>query len=203
MVFTAITGLAFFPFRLSITGTCIVLLLAGLRAVALEQEGETRPARADTRRTWRLVACAVVIIAVIYLNVQRWRADSEMGVAAYVLEHAYARSLPPQHKRLYAETALVRLRRAEAINPELYENYNLQGSANMLMANHEEAARQYERAARYLPSPELLTNEAAALMAAGETQRARALLETALRYNPNYQNAARALEYLKTNQQSR
>ncbi len=204
MVFTAIACLAFFPFRLSITGTCIVLLLAGLRAVAFEQEGEKRPvAVLDRSLSWRLAACAVVIVAVTYLNVQRWRADSEMGIASFVLENAYARSLPPQHKRIYAETALARLRRAEALNSGLYENYNLQGSANMLMANHEEAARQYERAARYLPSPELLTNEAAALLATGETQRARALAQTALRYNPNYQNAARLLEYLETNQGGR
>ncbi|RPJ57570.1 MAG: hypothetical protein EHM23_20150 [Acidobacteria bacterium] len=201
MVFTAITSLAFFPFRLSVTGTCIVLLLAGLRAVAFEPEGEAHPvAFADKGRTWRFVACAVVILAVIYQNVQRWRADSEMGVAAFVLDSAYARSLAPQHRRIYADTALARLRRAEALNSGLYENYNLQGSAYMLMANHQEAVRQYERAARYLPSPELLTNEAAALLALGERQRARTLVETALRYNPNYQNAVRLLEYLKSTQ---
>ncbi len=198
MVFVAVTCLAFFPFRLSISATCIVLLLAGLRAVADERENYARsPVLIDTGRFWRAVASAVVVIAVAYQNIQRWRADSEMGIAAYVLEEAYARSLRPQHKRIYAETALVRLRRAEALNPCLYENYNLQGSANMLMANHEEAARQYERAARYLPSPELLTNEAAALMATGERQRARALLETALRYNPNYANAANLLKHLE------
>jgi len=201
IVFTAITSLAFFPFRLSMTGTCIILLLAGLRAVAFEQEAEARPrAIVDKGRTWRIVACAVVIAAVVYQNVQRWRADSELGIAAVVLENAYARSLPPQHRRIYAETALARLRRAEALNSGLLENYNLQGSANMLMANHEEAVRQYERAARYLPSPELLTNEAAALLALGERQRARTLVESALRYNPNYQNAVRLLEYLKTTQ---
>jgi O-antigen ligase len=200
MVFTAIDGLAFFPFRLSVTGICIVLLLAGLRAVALEQETSQShpPLRRNAIRIWRPATCALVIVVVTYLNVQRWRADSEMGVAAYVLESAYSRSLPAQHKRIYAEAALERLRRAEALNSALYENYNLQGSANMLMSNHEEAARQYERAARYLPSPEVFTNEAIALMAAGEPKRAKALLETALRYNPNYQNAARALEYLKS-----
>ncbi len=205
IVFTAIDCLAFFPFRLSVTGTCIVLLLAGLRAVAFEQEGSEPhpPVRPDTGRIWRLAACALVIVAVAYENVQRWRADSEMGIAAYVLQAAYSPSLPQQHKRIYADTALARLRRAEALNSALYENYNLQGSANMLMSNHEEAARQYERAARYLPSPEVLTNEAVALLATGETQRAQALLEAALRYNPNYQNAARALEYLKKSQGNR
>jgi len=203
MLFTAIASLAFFPFRLSVTAVCIVLLLAGLRAVAVEQEREIHLAVVDSGRTWRLAASVVVIVGVFYLNIQRWRADSEMGIAAYVLENAYARSLPQQHKRIYAETALARLRRAEALNSGLYENYNLQGSANMLMANHEEAARQYERAARYLPSPEVLTNEAAALLAGGETQRARALLKSALRYNPNYQNAARLLQYLEANQGSR
>jgi len=204
MIFTGIASLAFFPFRLSITGMAIVLLLAGLRAVAFEQEEEIHPPMMlDSRRKWRLAACALVIIVVGYQNIQRWRADSEIGVAAYVLENAYSRSLPDRHKRLYAETALERLRRAEALDPGLYENYNLQGSANMLMENHEEAARQYERAARRLPSPEVLTNEAAALLAAGERERARTLLQTALRYNPNYQNAVRALEYLESNTGSR
>ena len=204
MVFTAITCLAFFPFRLSMSGLCIVLLLAGLRAVATEQDADGRAqVLVDTSRPWRVAACLAAIGVVTYLNVERWRADSEMGIAAYVLEHAYSPSLPQQHKRIYAETALVRLQRAEGLDPSLYENYNLQGSANMLMANHEEAARQYARAAHYLPSPEILTNEAAALLAAGEPGRARVLLKTALRYNPNYQNAARLLEYLETNQAGR
>jgi tetratricopeptide (TPR) repeat protein len=154
----------------------------------------------DTGWKWRIAVSLAVIAIVVYENAQRWRADSEIGIAAYVLEDAYARSLSEQHKRIYAETALTRLRQAEALNPELYENYNLQGTANMLISNHEEAARQYERAARYLPSPELLTNEAVALMAAGEKRRAQELLEKALRYNPNYVNAARALEYLKASQ---
>ncbi|RPI27930.1 MAG: hypothetical protein EHM61_06840 [Acidobacteria bacterium] len=200
MVFTAIACLAFFPFRLSLTALCVVLLLAGLRSIAHQPDEKThQPLPASQSWRWRAVLLGVVTVIVLYYGVQHLRANSEMGLAAEILERGYSPSLSPRAKRIYAETALVRLRRAEAMSP-IYENYNLQGSANILLGNHEEAARQYERAARYIPSPEVLTNQAAALLAIGQKEKARRLLETALKYNPNYPNASRALEYLKSSQ---
>jgi hypothetical protein len=140
-------------------------------------------------------------LAAAFPLVQRWRANVELGVAQYVLERAGSSGLSRWQTRVYCETALQRLKAAEYMAPGLAENYNLQGSAAMLTEDYREAARQYEKAARRAPSPEVLTNLAAARMALGELAAARGLLETALRYNPDYGNAQRALNYLKTRQQ--
>lgn len=196
LVYSAITALGSFPFRLSLTALFIMLVLAGLRSAASDAEAASSGPAARGWQ-WRLAGAILAIVVVSYFGVQRWRANVQMGIAAVVLEEAYSSSLSARSKRIYGETALTRLRQAESMSPRLYDNYNLQGSANMLMGYHEAAAQQYERAARYIPSPEILTNQAVALVASGDKGQARELLKRALAYNPNYAPARRASELLE------
>jgi O-antigen ligase len=203
VLFVVITSLGQFPFHVSVTVLCITWLFAGLRRVV--SEAEDKPAasrRADAPPAWAMIVSGLVVLAVCYTGIERWRANSETGLAAAILERAAAPQLPPLQKRVFAEAALTRLNSAEARTSVIWEIDNLQGSALVLMGRYREALREYEAAAKKLPSPEVLTNLAVAAMAREETDKAERSLETALRYNPEYGKAVRALQFLRTGARS-
>jgi O-antigen ligase len=203
VVFVALASLAQFPFHLSVTMLSIVWLFAGLRRIV--NEAEEKPAasrRIDPPPAWGLVVPAVIVVAVCYVGVQRWLANSETGLASSILERAAAPQLPPLHKRVFVEAALTRLDSAEARTSVIWEIDNLQGSAFMLLGKYENAMREYEAAATRVPCPEVLTNLAAAAMARKDNEKAERLLTTALRYNPKYWKAIRALRYVRTGAKS-
>jgi len=128
-----------------------------------------------------------------------WRANTETGTAALLLERAYATSTSSADRRFVAQRALRHLAEADGISPVRHQVHNLKGSAHLLLGDYEEAAREYSEAANSIPSPEVLTNLAMALHATGEKDHAEELLKKALRYNPDYQKAARALDYVRRN----
>jgi O-antigen ligase len=201
-LFVAVSCLGFFPFHLSVGAAFIVLVFGCLRNLQLGASGHEplSPHPRATRLGIPPLAQALLVVAVAgyltYPRIQAWRANTEMGFAVYLLEVAMAPGLPLQQKRLYADTALARLKRAESLAPHYYEVYNFQGSANMLLGRYYEAVRCYEVAARSIPSPEVLTNLASAHMAANEAEKARGYLQTALRYNAHYGKAHQALATL-------
>jgi O-antigen ligase len=200
-VYIALSSLGFFPFHVSIGAAFIVLVFGSLRNLQLETAGDSVPRSFRSIRLGipPLARAVLVVLAALYLafpHIQAWRANTEMGFAVFLLETAVSPSLPLPQKRLYADTALMKLKHAESLAPHYPEIYNLQGSANMLLGRFSEAVRCYEIAARRIPSPEVLTNLASAFMAADEADKARSHLRTALRYNAHYWKAHQALSAL-------
>ncbi|MDA2929425.1 O-antigen ligase family protein, partial [Acidobacteria bacterium AH-259-O06] len=199
LVFVAISCLAFFPFHLSLTSACVVLLLAGLRH--FQNEERTRPEQSRQRMLWKVFIFSALALWAAYPQVGRWRANNEMGMAASLLRNAASEDSQPQQKRLFAQTAREKLRKAEQFYPGFYEIYYHQGYASLLLGKPEEAARYYRKAAGRLPSAEIFTDLAAAYMAQKRFDQARPLLEMALRYNPALERAREALAHLEANAQ--
>jgi tetratricopeptide (TPR) repeat protein len=201
-LYVAVSSLGFFPFHTSISAAFIVLVFGCLRNLQFEAIGghhvpfpfQSLQLPIPSLARFILVPAAALYLA--YPPAQVWRANGEMGFSVFLLEAAMSPHLPLPQKRLYADTALARLKRAENLAPHYYEIYNLQGSANMLLGRYFEAVRCYGVAARNIPSPEVLTNLASAHMAANENEKARLYLQTALRYNMHHWKAHQALAAL-------
>jgi Flp pilus assembly protein TadD len=132
------------------------------------------------------------------MSVNDWSANSEAGVADFLLRSATSRDYRPTQKRVIADEALARLEKAEKLSPDFHELRNLKGSALMMLGRYEQAAQSYSRAISAIPSPELYTNLATAYMALEEKQKAKECLDLALGYAPRYGKARQALKFLKT-----
>ncbi len=201
-VFVLISCLTFFPLHVSSTAAVAMLVLAGLERGAFGErfEGRTLAQLLEGRPLLLWGARAPVVLAALAmavpLSLLQWQANRELGIAAVTLEEA--RSSPdPRRRRFLAEQAAGRLDRAHERAPYLTDYYNLRGSACMLLGRHQEARDYYSEAARKLPSPEVYTNLAAAHISSREYEPARRYLSTALLYNPAYEPARDALEYLE------
>ncbi len=204
LVFVAFSSLSFFPFHLSVTSACIVLLFASLRHFQIKEAkvSEAQRGRGQTfwnNRSARILIVSILTVSFAYPQVQKWRANQEMGIASYLLQEARSSSQGPQQKHILANAAFQNLKKAEELYPRFYEIYNLQGTALTILGRYEEAVEQYERASTYIPSPEVLTNLAVAHLEANEFEQARTSLHTALRYNPSYLPARQALKSLEDN----
>lgn len=203
-VFVAVSSLTFFPFHLSVTAAYVVLVYAGLRHVQNPPQWEEEELAAGGMKPfWRskkILAAGATLVAVLVAvpAIQWWRANSEAGIASVLVEESLSPQFSLQQQRILADEALSRLEKAERLAPRLYEIYNLKGSALMVLGRYGEAVRSFENAAHHLPSPEFFTNLAAAHLEQKEYAEARNYLELALRYNPQYQRAHRAREFLET-----
>ncbi|MBI3939612.1 MAG: O-antigen ligase family protein [Acidobacteria bacterium] len=198
MIFVAISCVSFFPFHLSVTGAYIVLLMAGLRQPRVQDRIQVRGAGRPA--LWKMAVFPALALWMASVQIRKWSANNEMGEAATLLESAVRPELPDWQKHILATSARYQLDRAEKMYPAFEEIDNLQGSALVLTGRPEEALLRYRKAATSVPSPEVLTNMAAAYLTLNDFDRARPLLETALRYNPNFPRAREAMAYLKSQQ---
>lgn len=209
VLFVAVSCLTFFPFHLSSTGVFVVLLMAGLRRAAVEdnlEDQEVSDLQHGIVRWWnryRLAGVSLVVAVALLVavpQVQRWRANRNAGIAAFLLEQAVSTSASSRQARLFADEALDRLQRAQDQAPDFYEIYNLKGTALLLLGKFSQAAESYRKAAVHLPSPEVYTNLAAALIEQGSLDEAAENLRHALHYNPHYQRALNARTFLEKQQ---
>jgi len=74
---------------------------------------------------------------------------------------------------------------------------NQKGTAFMQLGRYDEAVESYRRAAERIPSPEVLTNLAAACLARRDLPEAERYIQLALHYDSEYAKAKDALRYLK------
>jgi O-antigen ligase len=197
-VFVALCSLGIFPFRVSLTVLCILVLFANLRR--LTREPTSAPVHLNRSGSFLpVVVCGLVCVFVSYSALGWWRANTEAGRAALLLERAVASPLSSADRRFTIQGALRRLAEAEGRSPVRHQVHNLKGSAYALLGDYEAAAREYSEAATSIPSPEVITNLAIALHATGRKAQAEELLKQALRYNPDYRKAASALRYVQKN----
>jgi O-antigen ligase len=200
----ALSCLAFFPFHLAVTLVPIVLVFASLRHVTDLPQG--RVSGIDLRawsprlRMSMYGLSALVILFLCYGQIQKWRANNEAGVAAFLLERASSGQYEPRQSRVFADQALARLEYAETICSRLPVIRSLKGTALMLLGRYDTAIENYSDAAQQIPSPEAYVNLASAYMAKNQNERAEECVQRALRYEPRFGKALHALDYLKGQQ---
>ncbi len=201
----SVVALAFFPLRLALTAAVWVLLAACLRCLhenGVSERDPHRPARLG--RHGGILRGLVVLGAVLWLAWlgMLWRANVQMGRAALLLQGTTAEGRSPREARLLADEAALRLERIEKYGPSLREYWALRGVALLKAGRYDEAAAVLERAAETSPSPEVWTNLAAVHLARRDYREAERCLQTALAYEPRYEQARQALEYLRRQQGS-
>ncbi|MGH9341414.1 MAG: O-antigen ligase family protein [Acidobacteriota bacterium] len=206
VLYTALNSLGFFPFHVSLTAAYIVLLIGGLRHFETRHPPPaTRHPSPATRhpssdyQILKIAALSCALLALGFFQVQKWRANHELGVGAFLLESTVSGQYDARQRRIIAGEALRRLEHAEDLYPYFYDVHNLAGSAKVLMGRPAEAVKDLRKASVYLPSPEVFTNLGAAYLADRRFDKARASIELALRYNPDSFKARQALNYLETN----
>jgi O-antigen ligase len=200
LIFVSVDCLAFFPFHVSVTAFYIVFLLACLRFFQNPSQEESRIAAMWTRRN-TLVAVAGLLLLTVgvgYVQARKWTANRQLEVVAFLLERASAGTYTAAQKRVFADEALSRLEAAEAVAALIPEVHNLKGSAFMTVGRYPEAIENYQKAAQRIPSPEVLTNLAAAFIANRQFGKAEDAVTLALRYEPAYPKALGAREYLES-----
>jgi tetratricopeptide (TPR) repeat protein len=187
-----------------VTAVYIVLLYSGIRSD--EEEKTTGSRGIERQRVWvasgkvALAIWGVLVIgaaAVAYQGIRSWKANEEVGVADYLIRQADSKDYTRAQKRTFADEALNRLQKAEALSSHFYEIFNLKGSVLMTLGRYEQAVESYLRAVPYIPGPELYTNLAAAYLALGKRAQAKECIDLALKYDPHYRKARRARRFLR------
>ncbi|HPC62799.1 MAG TPA: O-antigen ligase family protein [Verrucomicrobiota bacterium] len=204
-ILCAVVALAFFPLRLALTAAVWVLLAACLRRLdenGVSERDPDRPARLGRRGG--ILRGLIVLGAILWLVWlgMLWRSNVQMGRAALLVQGTAAEGRSPREARLLADEAALLLERIEKYGPSLREYWALRGVALLKAGRYDEAVPVLERAAETSPSPEVWTNLAAAHLARRDYGEAERCLETALAYEPRYEQARRALEYLRRQQGS-
>ncbi len=198
LIFVGIDCLAFFPLHVTVTAFYIVFLLACLRYFQ-NPSGQESEAEVGWTPRKMLVGTAVLLLVTLvvgYVQSRKWEVNSQLEVAAFLLERASVGTYTAAQKRVFADEALSRLEAAEALAPVMPEVHNLRGSALMIAGRFSDAIVSYQRAAQRIPSPEVLTNLAAAFIADRQFSLAEESLTLALRYEPAYPKAMEARNYL-------
>ena len=196
VVYVAVNCLGFFPLHVTVTGSYIVLLFGGLRHFQSDlQVAETQAIRVTP---WKPVLLIGLLIFPFYLQLQKWKANSEAGQASFFLQQAASENGSTRRRALAAKVARERLQSAEKRFPWMPELYNLQGSAALFLGQHQLAIGYYGKAVTYMPSPETFTNLGAAYLVAQRYDLARINVQTALDYNPSFSRARKALEFMDT-----
>lgn len=199
VVYVLIAALAFFPLRLSLTGACIALILAGLRYH--QSGGEHEEVGYSARRPgWSVGAMTLMLAVAVFLvryELLLWSANNAVGNGAFLLEQAASLNLPDVQRRMVADQVLARLQPFEISPARMPELYSLRGTSLLILGRYEAAAKAYEVAAAYAPGPELYTNLGAACLARQDMEGARRNLELALKYDPGYGKARQALKLLR------
>ncbi len=201
LVLMAVTSLTFFPLHLSVTAAFAVLLVANLQSRLPRRPDAALVLENKLPSVLRKPAVrAVVLIGLAslpaYGQIQAWRANREVRVAAFLLAQAEAMPEGQRIRRVQADEAIRRLERAEKLNPHFHEVYHLRGLAAAILGRHDEAKEWYFKAAAVLPSPEVYTRLAQVHIATGQSARARSYLQSALHYNPGHEQALQVLESL-------
>jgi len=198
LIFVGIDCLAFFPLHVAVAAFYVVFLLACLRYSQnpLGQEAEEGTGLTSGRMLAGVAVLLFLTLGVGYVQARKWAVNSQLEVAAFLLERASVGTYDAAQKRVFADEALSRLEAAEALAPVMPELYNLRGSALMMVGRFPEAIASYQEAAQRIPSPEVLTNLAAAFIADRQFDLAEESVTLALRYEPAYPKAVEARKYL-------
>jgi len=201
LVYTAIGCFAFFPMHVAVCAVPTLLIAAGLRrATAGESQ---QPEAAGISREFRFNRRVSILLAVVLslgvgaVQLIQWRANIEVGNAAGLLDRVTGSQLDARRKRVVGEEVLRRLDMAEARSRNFHEIDSLRGTAYFILNRPKQAVESYRRAIRQIPSPELLTNMAAAYMSMKDFEAARKCVRLALAYDPSNPKARQAARFLK------
>ena len=200
LIYFLVGSLTMFPFHVSATAIFITLIVGSIRHLdqyGFEENGTgSRGGRGRPRGL--LAGLALVLtLPLLYGQYQKWQTNTSLGMAAFLLEGAKQQNLNSRQLRRVATRALALLERAESGYGGFPELHNLRGSAAMFLGRYQLAERSYRKAVERIPSPETMTNLAAALIAQNDCEKAQPYLASALRYNRMYREAGKASRYCR------
>ncbi len=200
LIYFLIASLTMFPLHVSSTAIFVCLIVASIRHLdryGFEENG-TPSTEGGGRRRKLLAAVALILsLPLLYGQYQKWQANNSLGMAAFLLEGASRQNLNTRQLRTVATRALALLDRPESSRAWFPELHSLRGSAAMFLGRYRMAEASYRKAIVRIPSPETMTNLAAALIAQNECEKAEPFLQSALRYNPGYREAGQARQYCR------
>ena len=198
LIYFLVGSLTMFPFHASATAIFIALIVGSIRH--LDQYGfeeDSTGSGGGTGRLRGLLAGLAVVLALplLYGQYQKWQTNNSLGMAAFLLEGASRQNLNSRQLLAVATRAMALLERGESGYAGFPELYNLRGSAAILLGRYQLAETSYRKAVERIPSPETMTNLAAALIAQNDCESAKPYLDSALRYNPTFREAGKAQRY--------
>ena len=190
-----VASLTIFPFHITATAIFLTFIVGSLRHLELygfeDQSGEASAATGRARGLLTVMAL-VLAVPVVYGQYRKWQTNNTLGVAAFLLEQASGSNYTARQRRTVSTRVMAMLDRAEEGYPGFPELYNLRGSAAMFLGRYRLAAASYEKMVTQMPSPETMTNLAAALIAQNDCDQARIYLDSALEYRITYRKAREA-----------
>ena len=198
LVYFGISSLTIFPLHVTVTALFLTMIAGSARHLDLygfEEKG-TASVKAGKRRGPLVLLALLVVLPVIYRQYQKWQANNDLGRAAFLLEQVNQQNFNARQRRAVVR-ALNLLESSQSSYSGFPELHNLRGSAAMILGRYELAESSYKKAIETIPSPEIMTNLAAALIAQRECEKATAYLESALHYNSSYPEALRARRYCR------
>ena len=159
-------------------------------------EGTGRP-----RRLLAVIALVLALPLFYYGQYRKWQANNSLGLAAFLLEGASRQNLNARQLRTVATRAMALLESAESVRSGFPELHSLRGSAAYFLGRYQLAEASYRKAIERIPSPETMTNLAAALIAQNDCEKAKPYLQSALHYNGMYREATAARHYCRGQRQ--
>ena len=200
LIYFLVGSLTMFPFHVSATAIFVTLIVGSIRH--LDQYGfeENGTASRGGRRRPRVLLTGLALVLtlpLLYGQYQKWQTNTSLGMAAFLLEGAKQQNLDSRQLRRVATRAMALLERAESGYAGFPELHNLRGSAAIFLGRYQLAETSYRKAVERIPSPETMTNLAAALIAQNDWEKAEPYLASALRYNRMYREAVEASRYCR------
>ncbi len=204
LIYFLVASLTMFPLHVSSTAIFITLIVGSIRHLdqyGFEEEGAG--AGGGTGRPRRLLAVIALVLALplFYGQYRKWQANNSLGLAAFLLEGASRENLNARQLRTVAARAMSLLESAESGRSGFPELHSLRGSAAIFLGRYQLAEASYRKAIERIPSPETMTNLAAALIAQNDCEKAKPYLQSALHYNRMYREATAARHYCRRQRQ--
>ena len=197
LVYFGISSLTIFPLHITLTALFLTMIAGSVRHLDLYGFGEKGTVKAGKPRGPLVLLALLVALPVLYRQYQKWQANNDLGRAAFLLEQANQHDFNARQRRAVVIRALKLVESTESSYSGFPELHNLRGSAAMILGRYELAESSYKKAIETIPSPETMTNLAAALIAQRECEKATAYLESALNYNSSYPKARRARRHCR------
>ena len=198
LIYFLVGSLTMFSFHVSSSAIFITLILGSIRH--LDQYGfkENGTGSGGGRPRGLLAGLGLVLtLPLLYGQYQKWQTNISLGMTAFLLEGSNRQNLNARQLRSVAARALALLEHAESGYAGFPELHNLRGSAAMFLGRYQQAETSYRKAVERIPSPETMTNLAAALIAQNDCEKAEPYLDSALRYNRMYREAVTARRYCR------
>ena len=200
LLYFGLASLMIFPFHITVAAILLTFIVASIRNKELYGSKDLKSQtvlRMGRARGYLTVLAILAAIPVIVGQYYKWQTNNTLGIATFLLEQANQPNHSARQRRTLSSKVLSMLNETEAGYDGFPEIHNLKGSAAMFLGRHQLATASYEEVTKQIPSPETMTNLAAALIAQNKCEEAEVYLDSALAYRNTYEKARRAKRHCR------